>query len=252
MVKLALDWAKGRNRETNQFDDHSQGDTLQNQFDYVFLVPLKQVNSDISLEEVLLQKHELENKNISEDEIKKITNSPRVLLIFDGYDEYKKGTNSDIDAAISGQRGNSFVLITSRPDHMEKRDKRKLDGEIQNNGLSGDSIEQCAQRYIEDEEKTKGFLDKAMKQGLFRLLKVPILLIMMCVLHIQTGFLPRKRERIVRDIVDMYILRAQERGVHFEDTDQMLLDLGELSYEASQRDTHQLLIKKVVLDLCYC
>ena len=172
MVKLALDWAKRNNRDTNQFDNHSQADILQKQFDYIFLVPLKQVNSDISLEEVLLQKHELENRNMSKNEIKKIMNSPRSLMIFDGYDEYKKGTNSDIDAAISGQRGNTFVLITSRPDYMEKRDKRKLDGEIQNNGLSGDSIEQCAKRYIEDEEKTKGFLDKAMKQGLFRLLKV--------------------------------------------------------------------------------
>ena len=245
MVKLALDWAKRRNRGTNQSDDHSPSDTLQDRFDYVFLVPLKQVNSNISLEEVLLQKHDLEDKNIAQDEIKKIIDSSRTLQIFDGYDEYKKGTNSDIDAAISGKRGNSFVLITSRPDHIEKRDRRKLHGEIQNNGLSGDSIEGCTQRYIEDEEKTKDFLDKAMKQGLFRLLKVPILLIMMCVLHIQTGFLPRKRGQIVRDIVDMYILRAQERGVHFEDTDQMLLDLGELSYEASQRDTHQLLIRKV-------
>ena len=76
---------------------------------------------------------------------------------------------------------------------MEKRDKRKLDGEIQNNGLSVGSIKECTQRYIEDEENAKDFLDKAMKQGLYGLLKVPILLIMMCVLHIQTGLLPKKR-----------------------------------------------------------
>ena len=125
MVKLALDWAKGNNRDTNQSGNHSPADILQKHFDYVFLVPLKQVNSDISLEQVLLQKHELENKNISEDEIKKIMNSLRSLLIFDGYDEYKKGTNTDIDAAISGQRGNSFVLITSRPDHYGKEGQKK-------------------------------------------------------------------------------------------------------------------------------
>ena len=246
MVKLALDWAKGNNRDTNQSDEHSPANILRNRFDSVFLVPLKHVNSDASLGKVILQEHELEDKVIGQDEIKTIVNSPRTLLIFDGYDEYKKGTNSDIDAAISGKRGNSFVLITSRPDQLEKEDKRKLDAEIQNNGLSVGSIKECTQRYIEDEENTKDFLDKAMKQGLYGLLRVPILLIMMCVLYIQIGFLPKKRGQIVKVIVDMYILRAEERGVHFEDTDQMLLDLGELSYEASQRDTHQLLIKKVI------
>ena len=161
MVKLSLDWAKGRNRKANYPEDDSPADILQNRFDYVFLVPLKNVDSDISMEEVLLHEHELENKNITVDEIKTIINSPRCLQIFDGYDEYKKGTNSAIDAAINGQEGNSFVLITSRPDHMDKEDKRKLHGEIQNNGLPAGSIEECTQRYIEDKEKTKGFLGKS-------------------------------------------------------------------------------------------
>ena len=226
VVKLALDWARRNNRDTKMCEDHSPADMLQNQFDYVFLVPLKHVNSDISLERLILQEHELENKNITTNDIEIAINSSRCLLIFDGYDEYKKGTNSAIDAAISGKRLNSFVLITSRSDHMEKEDKRKLDLEIQNNGLSGGSIEECTQRYIEDQERTKDFLEKAKKQGLVGLLRVPILLIMMCVVYLQTGFLPKKRGQIVRDIVDMYILRAQERGTYFEDTEQMLLDLG--------------------------
>ena len=247
VVKLALDWARGNNKDANQSEGHSPADILQNRFDYVFLVPLKHVNSDIlPLEEIILQEHELENKNINQNDIKTILNSPRCLLIFDGYDEYKKGTNSAIDAAISGNRGNSFVLVTSRPNHMEMGDKRKLDGEIQNNGLSEGSIEKCTQRYIEDEEKTKDFLKKATKQDLFGLLRVPILLIMMCVLYLQEEILPTKRGQIVSDIVNMYILRAQERGVHFDDTGQMLLDLGELSHQAFQRNTRQLLIKKVV------
>ena len=245
---MALDWARRNNKEANQSKDHSPADILQNQFDYVFLVPLKHVDSDISLEEIIFQEHELGNKNITPDGIKAILNSRRSLLIFDGYDEYKKGTNSAIDAAVSGKRLNSFVLITSRPDFMDKKDKNNMDGEIQNNGLSVRSIKDCIQRYFEDEEKTKDFLEKAMAHGLVKLLKVPILLLMTCVLYIQTQSLPKQRGQIVSNIVDMYILRAQERGVHFEDMDQMLLDLGELSHKASQRDTHQLLIKKVGLE----
>ena len=91
VVKLALDWARGNNRDTNQSQDHSPAAILQNRFDYVFLVPLKHVNSDISLEQLILQEHELENKNITQYDIKAVVNSSRCLLIFDGYDEYKKG-----------------------------------------------------------------------------------------------------------------------------------------------------------------
>ena len=250
MVKLALDWAKGNKRDSNQSDDHSPADTLQKQFDYVFLVPLKHVDSDISLEEVIVQEHELAKKTITHHEIKTFINNARTLMIFDGYDEYKKGTNRAIDAAISGDKGHSFVLVTSRPDYMDKQDRRKLDAEIQNNGLSARNIENCTQRYFEDEEKTNDFLKKAMTHGLFQLLKVPILLLMMAVLYIQTESLRKKRGHVVKEIVDMYILRAQKRGVHFEDTDQMLFDLGELSLKASQRNTHQLLIKKVCSIYC--
>ena len=246
MVKLSLDWAKGRNRNANYSEDDSLADTLQNRFGYIFHVPLKHVNSDISLEQLMLQEHDLENKNITPEEIKTIISSSRCLLIFDGYDEYRKGTNVAIDAAVSGKRQNAFVLITSRPDYMEMSDKRKLDGEIQNNGLSKDSIEECTQRYIEDKTKTRDLLAKAMKQGLFGLLKVPILLLMMCVLYLQDETLPAKKGQIVKAIMDMYIRRAIERGVDFEDTTQLLSDLGELSHKASQRDTHQLLIRKVV------
>ena len=47
------------------------------------------------------------------------------------------------------------------------------------------------------------------------------------------------------EIIQIYIKRAEEKGIPIENPDELLRHLGELSYDASQRRTHQLLIKKV-------
>ena len=219
------------------------------------MIQLKNIDSDLPLERFIIQQYELEDKGIAEDEIKKILDSSKCLLIFDGYHEYKKGTNSAIDAAISSQNGHSFVLITSRPDHMDKKDKKKLDGEIQIEGLS---VDECINRYFGNVEVSQqggtnedpspiseGFKKKAKKRGIYGLLKIPILLLMFSLLYIETGSLPERRTDIMWEVIQMYIKRAKEKGVPIENLDELLCHLGELSYDASQRDTHRLLIKKV-------
>ena len=222
------------------------------------MIQLKNIDSDLPLERFIIQQYELEDKGIAEDEIKTILDSSKCLLVFDGYDEYKKGTNSAIDAAISGQNGHSFVLITSRPKHMDKKDRNQLDGEIQIKGLSDESVDECINRYFDNEEvsqpgadnedpapTSKGFKNNAKKRGIYGLLKIPILLLMLIVLHIETGSLPKRRVDIMWEIIQIYIKRAKEKGVPIENLDELLCHLGELSCDASQRDTHQLLIKKV-------
>ena len=253
-AKLALEWAGN-----DDLDQHPQEQTniLREHFDFMFIVPLKNIDSNIPLEKVIIQQHDLEDKDITEDEIKTILDSSKCLLVFDGYDEYKKDTNSDIDATISGKRENSFVLITSRPDYMDKKDRKNLDGEIQIVGLSDESITECIDRYFDNEDESRpvstnqdpmnsrDLIRKAKKQGIFSLFKIPILLLMLSVLHIETGLLPERRTDIIREIVLLYIKRAEEKNIEFEDPDVLLRHLGELSYDASQRKTHKLLIKKV-------
>ena len=107
----------------------------------------------IPLERIIIQQHELEDRGIAEDEMKTILHSSKCLLVFDGYDEYKKGTNAAIDTVISGKRRNSFVLITSRPDYIAQKDRERLTGEIQIKGLSSKSIEECINRYFDMEDK---------------------------------------------------------------------------------------------------
>ena len=154
MAKIALDWA-GNDESADLDQCRGQLNILRKIFDFMFMVPLKTVDSDIPLEKLLIQQHELEDRAIAEDEIKTILHSSRCLLAFDGYDEYKKGTNAAIDAVISGKRRNSFVLVTSRPDYIDKTDRKRLSGKIQIKGLSNKSIEECINRYFDMEEKSQ-------------------------------------------------------------------------------------------------
>ena len=144
---------------------------------------------------------------------------------------------------------------------MDKKDKKKLDGDIQINGLSDESVTTCIDRYFDKEKvnqltttsegtalesmKRQVFIEKTKKRGIYGLLKIPILLLMLCVLYVETGDLPKRRTDIMWEVIQIYIKRAKEEGFEFGDPDVLLRHLGELSYDASQRESHQLMIKKV-------
>ena len=184
MAKLALDWtqnngAKKRGAHASQAPVPELPASELGRFDFMFLVELRNVESNIPLERVIIEQHDLGEKNVKESQIQATLKSSKSLLIFDGYDEYKKGTNSDIDAAISGRRGGSFVLITSRPDYMDKKDRKNLDGEIQIKGLSDENIARCTEKYLGDKVESKKLTEAAEKSGIKDLLRIPIILLML-------------------------------------------------------------------------
>ena len=106
MAMLAMDWAEDdttvepiSKKAKSDSDDTERG--LKN-FDFVFLIQLSKVDSNVSLEEVIIQQHgQLKSKNVPKEQISTILQKRKVLLLFDGYDEYKKGTNTAIDDAIT-------------------------------------------------------------------------------------------------------------------------------------------------------
>ena len=265
MAKLVLDWAE--NDEPADLDQQ-QTNILREKFDFVFMLLLKAIDCDISLEKVIIQQLELENKAITEDEIKTVLDNSNYLLILDGYDEYRKGTNSAIDSAVSGKRGNSFVLITSRPGYMEKEDRDQMDGKIQINGLSDKNVIDFINRYFDEDQisqsattsedpevpkvSSQEFKTKVRRLGraIYGLLKIPILLLMVIVLFVETESLPEKRTDIMWEVIQIYIKRAKKKGIQLADEDELWRHLGELSYDASQRDTHQQKIKKVRQIIC--
>ena len=62
----------------------------------------------------------------------------------DGYDEYKLGTNIEIDTALDKTIGNCFLFLTSRPGYIEQTTKDKMDGEVTIEGFSAENIKKCS------------------------------------------------------------------------------------------------------------
>ena len=232
MAKLCVDWVDSKIQTGAQT------------FELVFLIELKNVDSDIPIDEIILEQHDLDDKNIDKNLVISCLESPHTLLFLDGYDEYKKGTNSTIDRIVSSKRGGCFVLITSRPgDYMEKKDRNKLDVEAQIEGLSDDSIQRCSENYLGSQSQS--FTLAVRKADIYELLRVPIILLLLSVVFLENKTLHSSKVEIVWDIIQMYIERAEAKGKELADVDEVLYVLGELSWEAMQRETHQLLIKMV-------
>ena len=268
MAMLAMDWGEDDTAaepipKRTRLDSDSKA-SLKN-FDSVFLIQLSKVNSNIPLKEVIIQQHGiLKSRNVPKEQISAVLQRKKVLLLFDGYDEYKKGTNTAIDDAITNTIGNCFVIVTSRPgDYMEQSDVDQLDGEISITGLSKENIKKCATGYLQSllascsdkksaEKACMNLIKQAKSVKIDKLLRIPIILLMVCVLYSNEQSLPDTKTDIVWAIIKMCIDRSTlrllgKKSSQIENLDEMLFILGELSWLALQRKTKQLLIKKVRL-----
>ncbi len=88
---LALDWAEDNTPELEQFS-------------FVFLILLRHVNNDDSLESIIINQHkQLDVMQVTIPEMKSICQGNQegnIMYIFDGFDEYTLGTNCDVDNSL--------------------------------------------------------------------------------------------------------------------------------------------------------
>ena len=230
-------------------------------FDFVFLIPLRNVDRNCSLTDIVISEHE-QLRNSDTDILTSILNGEtnyKVLLLLDGYDEYTPGTNSDIDKAIDSCVGKCFMILTSRPKHDSNEEKttfvpknirNKMDGEVIIEGFSEENIKKCSARYLDSEDRSKEMLKMAKESNIYSLLSVPIILLMVCVLYNEHGKLPKSRT----EIFWLIFTRAMDRSTlkafgckaeELENFNYMLRTLGNFAWEALQNNVRQLLLRKV-------
>ena len=231
-----------------------------NRFNFLFLLRLRYANQTSTLAELIVAQHE----NIGRVDIEYIETvlkgktDHRVLLIMDGYDEYKPGTNRDIDRAIESSIGNCFLILTSRPDlpskegqYVSKEIRDRMDAEVMIQGFTEESIRKCSAQYLESKEQSDIMLQQASNAGIDGLFKVPIILPMVCVLFYEHASLPETRTKIVQQIFELSINRAILKQPELKLLlDDLLLSLGELSWKALQSDFQQLLLPKAIPKFC--
>ena len=237
-----------------------------NQFDFVFLLRLRYANQISTLPELIVAQH---GKLRPEDTanvaaILEGKTNYRVLLLLDGYDEYKPGTNTEIDKAIGHSIGNCFLILTSRPDRPSSNDqflsqeiRARMDGEVVIEGFNEENMHKCSFQYLESEHKVAEMISQAKDVGIYDLLKIPIVLLMTCVIYFEQKSLPRTMTKIYNKIFEMIIERTTLKSNEpqlcayvKENLNDLLYYLGELSWKALQTDVQQLLLKKVKHNNC--
>ena len=230
-------------------------------FDFVFLLRLRYADKKSSLAELIIKQHgKLEERDREHIEsILRGKTTHRVLLLLDGYDEYKPGTNESIDRAIEHSVGNCFLILTSRPSRpsddehfLSKEIRDKMDGEVRIEGFTEESLYTCGTKYLESEEKCQLLIQQSKQAGVYPLLRVPIVLLMICVVFSLNGSLPQTRtalyEKIFELTIDRTALKTFSPGFYAdvkEFLDSLLFALGELSWKSLQKGIQQLLLKKV-------
>ena len=231
---------------------------------------MRDVERNCSLEEVIIHGHDQLGKEDTEllQLLLKGKTKYKVVLLLDGYDEYTPGTNTEIDTAIEQTIGKCFLILTSRPQDgtdFTKNIKEKMDGEIIIEGFSNKNIKKCCSLFLGSETECEQFLEEVKKQstvdrtGLYDLLKIPIMLLMLCVLYKENKdkCLLERRTQIYEELYELVISRTTLKPNNFscessevENIKSMLLTLGKFAWQALQDDLKQLLINKVNLNRC--
>ena len=174
------------------------GDTSKvlRKFDYVFHITLKQVHNDSALQNIIKQQHTLLAET-EEEKIVEILNEKdmKSLLLLDGYDEYHREKNPDIDKIIEKRiLGHCWLVLTTRPNEEVDEIKNYMDAVAKIEGFSSDQIKEYAKKFLEDEAKAEAMLSRAKDIGISELLKIPILLQMICVLYLDQDTLPNTKK----------------------------------------------------------
>ena len=138
------------------------------QFDFVWTVRLRDVHEKSSLPGLIRKQHgqlkKVNNKKIRD--ILKGRTKYKIALLLDGYDEYKKGKNAEIDKAIEQGLGNCFLILTSRPGYIDDSARDKMDGEITIEGFSVPNIEKCCELFLGSKSAMIEMLKQAIASGI--------------------------------------------------------------------------------------
>ena len=239
--KLLVDWL-----EVNKGAGVEQTAVLRN-FELVVAVNLKEVSKCERLTDVIRLSNVFakEDKYMTEGLINYITNNQeKVLLIFDGYDEYRSGCDSEIYEIF---RGNSLrsccVLITTRISKADElRGGEDLHAEI--TGFSKVDRQTFMQRFLTHDEVVL-LKDEIYKRQLNELAKVPLLLLFFCTLWRkgQSKHFPETKAKLYIDIIQFilnhsYSKQSPRHYVEVTSFTEILSEIGKVALQALLKDDH--------------
>ena len=239
--KLLVDWV-----EVNKGAGIEQTAVLRN-FELVVAVNLKEVSKCQSLKDVITLSNVFakEDKYMTEGLLDHMANNQeKILLIFDGYDEYRSGLDSEIYEIF---RGNSLrsccVLITTRISKADElRGGEDLLAEI--TGFSKVDGRDFMRRFLTHNEVflLEGEINK---RNLTELAKVPLLLLFFCLLRRkgESKHFPETKAKLYVDITEFILNHSYSKQssplyvevTYFKD---ILSEIGKVALQALLKDDH--------------
>ena len=232
--KLLVDWVD------------EQATVLKN-FELVVAVNLKEVSKCQSLKGVIRLSNVFakEDKYMTEGLVDYISNNQeKVLLIFDGYDEYRSGRYSEIYEIFSGNSlRNLCVLITTRISKADElRGGEDLHAEIK--GFTEVDRQDFMRRFLNSEEVSE-LEDLLHKRKLGELAKVPLLLLFFCTLWKkgQSKHFPKTKTTLYMDIIEFVLnhshsKQSSPRYVEVASFKDILSEMGKVALQGLLNDDH--------------
>ena len=239
--KLLVDWV-----EVNKETGDEQTSVLKN-FELVVAVNLKEVSKCQSLEDVIRMSNVFakEDKYMTDSLIDYITNNQeKVLLIFDGYDEYRSGCSSEIYEIFRGSSLRSCcVLITTRISKADElRGMEDLHAEI--TGFSEVDRRDFMRRFLADDEASYLY-GHLLDRNLQELTKVPLLLLFFCTLwkRGQSKVFPKSKTELYTYIIQFiinhsHIKRSPPHYVNLQSSKEILSEIGKVALQGLLNDDH--------------
>ena len=244
--KLLVDWI-----EVNEGNGDEQAAVLKN-FELVVAVNLKEVSKCQSLVDVIRKSNVFakEDKYMTEGLVDYISNNQeKVLLIFDGYDEYRMGCNSEIYEIFHGNSLRSCrVLITTRISKADElRGGEDLHAEI--TGFSEVDRKTFMRRFLNSKDVSE-LEDHLDEKDLDQLAKVPLLLLFFCILWRkgQSKSFPKSKTKLYVDIVQFILNHSYRRQtadktkhkkyVELKSFKEILSEIGKVALQSLLKDDH--------------
>ena len=237
--KLSLDWVEPD--ETSVSEERN----VLKKFELVLFIKLREVSHCDTLQDVIRSSDlfPAEDKHLTDDLLRYITeNQDKILLVFDGYDEYGKGSNSDVYRVFKADKlRDCCVLMTSRSSQAD--DVREYaDVEAAVTGFSGEDI----QKYLEKrlgEVEAKNLVKHLEKGRLIDAAKVPLLTLFFSILWKKgkEEFIARARTRVFREVIQCILDYGHRKCPSspyktVEDSEDLLFQLGGVALEALLND----------------
>ncbi|KAJ7382720.1 hypothetical protein OS493_033284, partial [Desmophyllum pertusum] len=246
--KLAVDWAELDDEKT----EGKQGDALEKnalkKFELVLVINLKEVSKCQSLSDVISRCNIFpeDEKALTEGLLSYIAkNQEKVLLVFDGYDEYRCGINSEVYEIFRGKKlRNCCVLITTR---ISKADEllefKDVHAEII--GFSQEDTKAFMRRMLGGKTEAKKLRRHLKQENLEDLGRVPLLLLFFCTLWKKgkLKYFPETKTKLYLDIVQHVLDYSQgkqspARFGKVQDFKEILAEIGKVALECLLKDDH--------------